>query len=361
MNNPLQRETGYFSFTLLFVFFSIFFNGCQSESEDITPPSADKVILPNSGIANFIQRMALRDGSPDNILDNSSCTSLLLPVTVVVNGLEIIIASEDEYDLVERILDEANNDIDNVALRFPVTIVLADYTKQIVNNKDELEDVIEKCIENGNDDDIECIDFKYPLSFTFYDSDNQVSGAITINDDKGLLEFFNGRAKGKLVGFKFPISVLLSSGEEIIINDNKKLEDTIENVSKNCDEDDDNDHNDDDADDTALIATLTNGEWKVSYFFDKKDETLAFENSVFSFIPDGTVLVTTKTSLLVMGKWKSFGDAGFLELELDFGNEPLFDDISEDWDLIESTNLKIKLNRVDKRDGSVSTLIFEKK
>lgn len=344
---------------LLFTVLSFLFSGCQEESEEITPPPPDKVIVPNSKVANLIQQIALNDGSSDNILDNSSCTSLVLPVTVVVNGQEIQINTEDDFKLVERILDEVENDEDTLIIIFPFTVILADHSRLTVNNEEELEDIIEQCTEGGDDDDIECIDFKYPLTFSVYDSNNQVSGVTTINNDQELFEFFDDLDNSQLVAFKFPITVVLSSGEELIINDNSELEDSIENARDNCDEDDDNDHNDDDADDTALIAVLIDGGWEITYFFDEADETSAFENFIFTFNADGTALATDGVSS-VNGTWESYGDDGILELEFDFGEETPFEDIHEDWELVEFSNYIIKLRDVSGEDGSVSTLVFEK-
>ena len=344
---------------LLFTAFSFLFSACQEESEEITPPPTDKVILPNSVIATLIQHIALNDGSSDNILDNSSCTSLVLPVTVVVNGHEIHISSEDDFKLVERILDEVENDDDTLTIIFPVTVILSDYSRLIVTNEEQLEDITEQCIEGGVDDDIECIDFKYPLIFSVYDSNNQVSSLVTVNNDQELFEFFDGLSNDHLISFKFPVTVVLSSGEEVTLNDNNELKDSIENTSGDCDEDDDNDHNDDDADNTALIAVLIAGEWEITYFFNETDKTDAFENFVFSFHKDGTALAANGVSS-INGTWKSYGDDGFLELEFDFGEETPFDDIQEDWELVEFSNSFIKLKDVNGGDGSVNTLVFEK-
>ena len=107
----------YYSVLCLFLAFTVLlfiFSGCQEESEEITPPPSEKVIMANSAIAGYIRSIALNDGSPDNILDNASCTVLVFPLTVVVNGQEIQVSSADDLATVEGILDESANDHDTL-------------------------------------------------------------------------------------------------------------------------------------------------------------------------------------------------------------------------------------------------------
>jgi hypothetical protein len=362
-NKTMYSKIRYYSILFLFLLFTallFIFTGCQEESEEITPPPSDKVIMPNSVVANYIRRISVHDGSSDNIVDNSSCITALLPVTVVVNGREIKIDSEDGFKTVERIFDEFENDNDTLAILFPVTVKLADHTEVIINNHGELEEIIEQCIEGGNDDDIECLDFQYPLTFSVYHSANQLSDVITINDDQELYEFFDTLEESELVSFKFPVTVILPEGEEIRVNNNDQLEDIIEDTMDDCDEDDDNDYSDDDVDDTALISVLTDGVWEITYFFDDTDETAAFAGFMFTFNADGAALATDGASS-VNGTWKSYGDDGLLELEFNFGEEVPFDYIQEDFEVHEFNASVISLKEYNAESEPVTALVFEKR
>jgi hypothetical protein len=358
MFSTIRVKWSFYFFFLLFAL-SLLFSGCQKESEEIEPPPIDKIIAPNSAVDKLIRSIALHDGSFDNIIDFSSCTSVVLPVTVLANGHEIRIGSKDEFKLVERILDEFSNDDDKVAIVFPINVITANHETLKVNNGEELKNIIKACKEGGSDDDIECIDFKYPLIFLVYNSANQVASAVTIDDDRQLLIFLNGLDTHDLVGFKFPVILVTRDGQEVIVTNNKQMEDSIENASKNCDEDDDNDFDDDDVDDTALITVLTTGTWKIAYFFDKIDETPSFKNLIFTFNLDGTAVVTTPTST-GSGIWKSYSDSGLLEIEFDFGQEPPFDAIRNDWELVTFSNTEIRLKNSSGGSGSNSILVFEK-
>lgn len=353
----------YYSVLCLFFLFTVLlfiFSSCQKELEEITLPPSDKVIVPNSAVSNYIQRIALRDGSSDNIFDNASCISLVLPLTIVVNGQEIKIDSSEDFIKAEHILDEFENDSDSLRIIFPVTVTLADHTELIINNNDELEDISDECTEGGNDDDIECVDFQYPLTFSVYDSQNQLSSVIVIDNDEDLFKFFDTLEEADLISFKFPVLVILVGGEEITINNNDQLEAVIESSMDDCDEDDDNDHDDDDADDTGFITALLNSNWQITYFFDGSDETGSFADFVFIFHEDGTTLSTNGVSS-IQGTWDTNGDDGSINIKLNLGEEAPLDTITEDWELVEFNSSLIKLQYVSEEDQTVTTLVFEKK
>lgn len=354
----MKNKMRYLSILSLLIILCIL-SGCQDEVLQITEPPAAQVIKPNSTAAALIKRTTLKDGSVDNILDSASCISVVLPVTVLVNEQEITITSYDGLKLVERILDEFENDDDEVTLIFPITVSLADHSELIVENEEALGNLTEQCIEGGNDDDIECVDFKYPVTLSIYDTDNQLSDVITLHDDDELYNFFDEMEEGDLVGFQFPVTMILSDGQEITANDNEELEGTIENVINDCDEDDDNDYNDDDADDSDLIIALIDGEWKVALFFRESDQTGNFENFIFTFYADGTALASNGVSSFE-GTWESYGDDGALEIELDFGVESPFDSLQKDWQVTEYTNTGIKLEKEEDGGEPAMTLIFER-
>ncbi|MDH4057745.1 MAG: hypothetical protein OEU76_03225 [Cyclobacteriaceae bacterium] len=332
--------------------------GCQTESDIIKlPPPADAFDAESSA-ANYIKRAALRDGSYDNIIDGTSCSSVVLPVTVIVNGQVIIVSSEEDLKIIERIFDEYENDVDEVNIIYPISVLLADHSSITIENENALDDLRELCTEEGEDDDIECIDFIYPVKITTYNTSTQVSQVITISDDSELHNFLEAMDEDELVSFTFPLVMLLADGTTLTINDNNELEEGIENSIDDCDEDDDNDFDDDDIDDSDLIAALLNGSWKVIYFFDDKDETSEFANYVFTFYADGTAIATNGI-INQGGTWVTYGDDGELELLLNFGPDDPFDEIDEDWTVLEFTMSTIRLED-EKENEPSKKLTFEK-
>lgn len=335
------------------------FTSCQEEADVTILPIPAEAFTANSTEADFIKRTTLRDGSSDNILDSASCVALTFPVTVVVNGVQIVVSTEDDLKYVERILDEADDDEDEVNIVFPVTVVLADHTEIVVENEDAFEDLMEDCIEGGDDDDIECIDFVFPVKLTVYNTTSQVSEVVTLNTDSQLYDFIESLDDDELVSFKFPVVMQLADGTEITLNDNEALEDAIEGSSDDCDEDDDNDFDDDDIDDGNLVAILLSGSWEVDYFFNEEDETSEFANFTFTFDADGTARATNGETE-VEGTWATYGDDGELELDLDFGEDSPFDGVMEDWEVFEFNESEIVLKDDLEEGEPVKILIFKK-
>jgi len=237
---------------------------------------------------------------------------------------------------------------------FPINVILPDHTEVILKNENELNNLISAC---DSDDDIECIDFKYPVQFNTYDANNQIAGTITINDDEALYNFLDQLEKDELVGLKFPVTLIKSNGIELVVNNFDDLENVIEDASDDCDEDDDNDYNDDDVDDSDFVSILLNGTWQVDSFIDDDtDRTTEFNGYAFMFTSDNKV-TAVKTTTSILGIWQTDGDSGKIELLISMsGNDP-FDDISEDWnvDVFSATSIRLV------KDDDQRVLVFKKK
>ena len=341
----------------MLVLFS-FLCGCQEDEVTVINPPDDQVIKPNSEETTLLQRVALKDGSSDNIIDHASCLSLLFPLKVTVNGIEVFINSDDDLGAVEDILDEFIDDDDKIDIQFPITVTLENYAQVIVENQGELNDLIEGCIEGGLDDDIECLDFKYPVKVSLYNSGNQVAEVITIGNDEELYNFFIDLKNDDLVNFIFPVSVILSTGTEALLYDNNSLRDFIKDTIDDCDEDDDDDHNDDDAvDEIAFQNVMTDGEWIITYYFeDREDKTSKFENFSLVFSADGTFTATNGVSAF-QGTWQIKDDDNGLELEFDIEEESL-KDLDDNWKLIDFDDGKIRLR--DSSGGNTTYLTLER-
>ena len=220
---------------------------CQNEETEIINPSNEDIIEGESTAANLMLRMASNDGSEDNIVDYANCLEVVLPVTVTANGVTITIQSVADYSQLENILDAFTNDDDQVNITFPITVTLNNYTEIQITSQQELEELIDDCLgENEDDDDIECIDFVYPVSFSIYNTDFQVINTVTINTDEALYNFLEDLDGPILASLDFPVTLITASGNNVIVNNNQELEVAISDADGTCDEDDDYDWNDDD-------------------------------------------------------------------------------------------------------------------
>lgn len=339
---------------------SLFAAGCQQEETQIIEPPADKVFTNQSDVAALIQKTSMNDGSIDNIVDGASCISLQLPVTITVNDVQITLDSADDFNTVENILDRYSDDDDDIDFAFPITVLLADFSTLTLTNEDQFEDFVDQCTEDTEDDDIECVDFKFPLTVSIYNSDNQVSDVITVKDDEEMHDFIHDLGENEYAGFDFPITVILSDSTQLVINNNDELEDVLENSIGQCDEDDDIDHDDDDVNSSDFSATISNGNWVISYYFEEDDdETGDFAGYLFTFNSDGTAKAV-KGASTTNGDWYANGNDGSLEVIMNFGENDPLDELDEDWQVIQYDNLTIKLKHISGGDGTVDYLTFSR-
>jgi hypothetical protein len=109
----------------------------------------------------------------------------------------------------------------------------------------------------------------------------------------------------------------------------------------------------------STTAFIEQGNWKITYFEDNsKNETALYSGFVFHFNSNGNVSATS-ASVTVNGTWSSGNDDSQDKLYLNFTTSP-FDDLSEDWHVVEQNSSTIKLEDVSGGNGGTDYLTFEK-
>lgn len=318
---------------LLFVFFlSLLTISCRQEDDALINTPQEEALVANSNIADLISRTAQNDGSIDNIIDNASCLEVQLPVTVIVNGTQVVINDEDDYQTIEDILDLFDDDVDTVEIVYPITVILEDYTTVVINSDDELIALAQNCPgDNENDDDIECIDIQYPVTVFIFNENNEQIDTIVINNDEEMYDFIEDIDQFAVVVIDFPITVIFFDGSTQQVNSIQQLEDAIETADDTCDEDDDNDYNDDDCDD-CTTSDLENlfadcEEWSVDDL-ERNGEDLEdqYEDFIFSFASDGSISVTGDSTSF-SGTWSAEGSGNMIEVTINIPDLPDFNDV----------------------------------
>ena len=117
---------------------------------------------------------------------------------------------------------------------------------------------------------------------------------------------------------------------------------------------------------------VQNGEWRITYFYDTdQDETSNFSGYSFSFNENGA-LVAVNGNTTVTGTWSitdnsqssSDDDGGSSDndndLNIFFASPDDFEDLSDDWDIISISEVKIELIDVSGGNGGTDYLTFEK-
>lgn len=337
-------------FLIVTLMLALSLTSCRTESTEFIQEPADETLQPGSQTAILMQQMSLNDGSVDNIIYPANCFNFQLPVTVVVNGTEITINTYDDLDDIEDLFE--GDDDDDVVIQFPVTIILADFTEIIINSYDELDDFDDDCNdENEIDDDIECLDFVYPITASLFNTVTESINTITIENDQQMHNFIDDLDDDDfdnvIVTINFPISLFIYDGSQININNFNELVSAINTYGDECDEDDDYDF-DDDCDnctsnqvDDILTAC---SDWRVDEL-ERDDDDLEdlYSDFVFNFLTNGTLEVQSSDDTFT-GTWSTSGSGNSITLTI---NIPDLPDFNADWNVheieIEFNETKIDL------------------
>jgi hypothetical protein len=321
------------------------FTACQTEDPPVVETSEEETMTANSAAASLMTNMVSNDGSYDNIVDGSSCFDIRFPYTVSVNGLDITINSKDDLRLIEEIFDALDEDNDILDIIFPVTITLADYSEITIENLAQLREHSEECIEGGDDDDIECIDVIYPVTFFTYDREAQQTGSVNVGSDKEMRRFFAGLDMEDIISLQFPVMFEMYDGTKVMVESIGQLRETIERAKESCDEDDDDDHNDDDFTKERLDNLLVECPWLVKEV--KREYEYSsdqYENYIMNFNEDGSVTVKDHEGNLLNGEWTTRVSEYRVLLRLEF---EFLADFTLEWFVYDIDGDRIKLHAGD--------------
>jgi hypothetical protein len=89
--------------------------------------------------------------------------------------------------------------------------------------------------------------------------------------------------------------------------------------------------------DSPATVNVKDGTWRISYYWDEKDETGDFSGYALMF-GDGGVLMAHKGSAMFTGTWSQ--PSGKLIINF---SDPVLSELNDDWQITETTNTLIKL------------------
>ncbi|WP_299115140.1 hypothetical protein [uncultured Winogradskyella sp.] len=321
------------SYFLLFLI-ALFFASCQDESVEIINPDEQEAILPNSALSNLMLRTSANAVSDDNVLDNSNCFSVELPVTVIVGNITITIQNEEGLDELEELLEELEGEIPEFV--FPITIISADYVETVIENQDQLEALLEDCVEDN--DVIECVDFVYPISFSVLNSEFVIIDTVTIESNEELHDFLEDLEDSdiNLVALNFPVTLEYADGNTITVNTNEELSNAIEAVGDDCDDDD---YENCDVDE--IKASLKECKWVIEAYSSFPE----FEDFEFVFNDDFTfdIIIDDNQIFSEGNTWEVVeeGEEVYLILTTEF------EDFGGDWKIVECDYDELYLTKND--------------
>ncbi|WP_347922550.1 hypothetical protein [Pontimicrobium sp. SW4] len=339
-----------FNYTLLLAFFALLtFSSCQDEVIEITGPSENQVIAPQSTLANLMMSTSSNDGTTDDIMDSANCLSVNLPVTIIVNGITITITTEEDLDFIRDVFEEFSDDDDTLEFIFPITIVLNDHTEVVIENMDQLENFIDRC---ENEEVIECVDFVYPISFSIYNTDFQVIETVVIENDRKLYQFMErieNAEQAILASLNFPVKMVYANGETVEVHNNQELERVINEAEDMCDQEDD-------CDIDEVDEYLMECYWKI-FRYNGDDHLRPYH---LAFLENGQLkVINPDGSTSIYGTWntRETDDGIVLKItELNAFNENL----SGEWLIEECDDDRFKLVRESDIAGTSDTTMVLK-
>lgn len=330
MRRKMKNNYLLLTYLLALVLFS-----CQDETESIKLDSTNS-LSKTSPLSSLIKRVSQNETAIDDVLDNTNCFSIKLPVEVTVNTQEVHVYTEANFTNVQYIKDQSGTDDDIVHFDFPITLVYPDFHEVVVSSQNQYDAILTQCGSGSSFNEIPCIDFNFPISINIYNYNNQVASSVSIQNDRQLYNFLDDLMEGEVVGIVFPVVLTKSNGNTVTVNSNTQLEAQIDDVINDCSV----------STPTPLVLSdiLTSGSWYVSYCFDDHDITSYYTGYNFTFYANGTS-TAIKMSSVINGDWDIHNEMGYQRLDLQFDGSTL-DEMHDNWKVVEFTATSIRLKEL---------------
>ena len=221
---------------------AVFFASCQTEESEIIE-NEEQTLTAVSPLTNLLSRVAMSDATSDNIIDSTDCFKVKLPVSVIANGQQVSVNSEEDFATIESIFNEYPNENDTIEFVFPVTVIYPDYQEVTFNSQSEFDALAYACTATGPgpvfDEPIPCFSIVYPITIQGYASAVQQAQTYTINSNTELFLFLLNLSSTEYYSISYPLSIINPDGVVVIINSNAVCEQAILDAVDLCFENED--------------------------------------------------------------------------------------------------------------------------
>ncbi|MEL1240719.1 hypothetical protein [Flavobacterium flavipallidum] len=318
---------------------------CQSEIEEV---QGDNPNTANSTAATNLKRVSMFDGSSDDFLDDSSCSSIVFPYVVKINGIQVSISSQTNLEAALSIIGAIDDDA--VELQFPVKIKMSDYTVVTVNSQSEYDEITENCSES--EDAISSINIKFPITMLSFDSSLQLTGSVVIKSEEELYLYMKNMTSTELFSIQYPITVTLSGSTSQIINSEAEFKAAINaalDIKSKMEVAEDNKE--------KLEAILVNGTFKVSSYIVAGVESVTsyYLNKTIDFTNDWKVKSMETLTTVASGTYSMKSETD-VYLQLDFTSNTNFTVFNKSWKVTSFTASTITLQSTT---NSAVTLVLK--
>ncbi|MCG2462826.1 hypothetical protein K8352_18830 [Flavobacteriaceae bacterium F89] len=200
----------------------VLFGSCQEDINiDTSNPDTNNS---DSVFTAKAKRTSMFDGSFDDMLDNSPCTAIQLPVNILLNNNPITINNLSELPII--------GESDVVEFSFPVTITNYNYEKVTVTEASQFTKIREDCnllIENGQGP-ITCVDIIYPTT-VFTATNGNIQNDFSLTNDEELYFFLSNLGSSDRYSVKYPLNITVGQGSVITVNNDSELENLMDSCS----------------------------------------------------------------------------------------------------------------------------------
>ncbi|WP_054851714.1 hypothetical protein [Olleya sp. ITB9] len=320
------------------------FTSCQDEidNENGDNPNTNTA---NSQTASNLERASAYDGSFDDFLDGVSCSSIILPVTATVNGTQVSIISQSDYQQVIDILAQFNNDNDTVVLQFPFAVTLSNYTEVVIASQSDYDEIMNVCetLEDAGEDAISCIDFNFPITILTYSLDFEQTGSVVVETEQQLYTYINSIGDDQLFSVNYPITATVEgdTSQTISINSDAQLQaeisdclgiESIEEQAQN------------DADEVEMI--LVDGVFEVQSIIEAGvDTAVDFAEFTIDFANDLSVVAQNVVNTTIQDVQGTYEVTSQTEVyvNLTFSNNTTFNILNQNWVVTNYSSTSISL------------------
>jgi len=221
MNSSLKKIA-----SLILLLISIL--GCIKEI-DVTEGENPNTNNSNSEATNHYKRIGMYDGSFDDLIDNNSCSSVKLPVSLLANNIPLTIIKTEDYQLVLNIFNLSPIDVDTIVFNFPLTILNQDYSQTSITSQAQLDNLSAVCDQaiNNNLSAITCVDIVYPIKISLYNTTTEQTTIISVVKDQDLFNFMANLSVNEVYSIQYPINAVTIGNVNIPVNDDSQLKSII--------------------------------------------------------------------------------------------------------------------------------------
>ena len=316
---------------------------CQSPFREIDPIDLEATVAKDSETYELIRRVLLLDGSADDLVDQANCAQIIWPVTVQVGATQYTLQDQASVTFLSNTLLMQGQNPASVDILFPIQVRLPDYSTETLASPAELEALQGTCVMDGSDEDIECVDFVYPLTVFVYHPTTEVADNQSVDSDEDLFELLDGLDSEALFSFEFPLTV---EGEvPTVLANHEALGLWLAQNEQGCSEEDSLRW---DFEAAPLVQALLAHPWPVSLWYDEVLRTEVLSSHPMVFTADGKVAWGD-----VVGTWET--DTDPLELTLDFDSETELNELDLNWEVKRVSETELIMEHLS---GGVSSSEF---